>query len=187
MINVLHIVILEAQENVNNHSNQISQGMTKTAIIYSSKYGTTEKVAKMIAEKIAGNNEVTLIALNDDPKPDISTYNKVILGTSIYKGKPRSNMKDFYKNNQATFENKIIGLFICGGATKEQDKQKELKNAYPGYLHKVAIAESFIDGEYQLDKMSTIEKIMIRMKEKVKESVSNLDYDAIDVFSSKMK
>ena len=159
----------------------------KTAIIYSSKYGTTEKVANMIAEKIAETNDVTLIALNDNPTPDISGYDKVILGTSIYMGKPRDNMKDYSKKRQVAFEGKIIGLFICGGETRQDKQAEELKKAYPDYLHDMALAEGFMGGEYNLEKMGTIERKVIKMKAKVKESKSFLNYEAIDAFATQMK
>ncbi len=175
-----------AQKNMKN-SGSTSRNAVKTAIVYSSKYGTTEKVAKMVAEKMAENNDVTLIALNDNPRPDITAYSKVILGTSIYVGKPRENMKEFCKNNHAAFEGKTIGLFVCGGEMSEEKRQEELKNAYPDYLHEAAVAENFMGGEYQLDKMSFVEKKVIQMVKKVRESASNLDYDAINVFSIKMK
>lgn len=164
-----------------------SSSTTKTAIVYSSKYGTTEKVAGMIAEKIADSNDVTLISLVDVPMPDISGYDKIILGTSIYMGKPRDEMKKFTKNNESAFVGKIVGLYVCGGEKREDKKQKELQGAYPDYLHNMALAEGFMGGEYNFEKMSSMEKKVIKMKAKTKESASFLDYDAIDVFSSKIK
>lgn len=159
----------------------------RTVIIYSSKYGTTEKVANMIAEKISETNDVTLIALNEVPNPDISGYEKVILGTSIYMGKPRDNMKDFTKKKEAVFENKIVGLFICGGETKQDKQAEELKKAYPDYLHNMAKVESFMGGEYNLEKMSSFERKAIKMISKVKESTSFLNYEAIGNFANQMK
>ena len=46
----------------------------KTAIIYASKYGTTEKVAGSIANKLKETNEVKLFSLRKNPNPDISGY-----------------------------------------------------------------------------------------------------------------
>lgn len=159
----------------------------RTVIVYSSKYGTTEKVANMIAEKIESNNDVTLVSLVDNPRPDLSAYDKIILGTSIYMGKPRDEMKDFTRKNEAAFAGKTVGLFVCGGEKKEDKRQKELKSAYPDYLHKMALAEGFMGGEYNFEKMSSFEKKVIKMRAKTSESTSFLDYEAIDAFADKMK
>lgn len=177
----------EASAATNNEVTTEPGQKMKTAIIYSSKHGTTEKVANMIADKIAETNDVTLIALNDNPTPDISGYEKVILGTSIYMGKPRDNMKNYTKNRQAAFDGKIIGLFICGGETRPDKQAEELKKAYPDYLHNMALAEGFMGGEYNLEKMGTMERKAIKMKAKIKESKSFLNYEAIDAFAIQMK
>ena len=56
----------------------------KTAIIYTSKYGTTEKAAVSIAEKLKETSEVELFSLKKCPNPDINGFDTVILGTPIY-------------------------------------------------------------------------------------------------------
>lgn len=56
----------------------------KTAIIYYSKKGTTQKVAKIISEKL--NSEEDLINLKQNTPLDISSYDRIIIGTPIYAG-----------------------------------------------------------------------------------------------------
>ena len=157
----------------------------KTAIIYSSKYGTTEKVARIIARKIEAENDVTLIPLADTPAPDISGYEKIILGTSIYAGKSRANMRKFCKKYGSVLNEKIIGLFVCG--MQSAKKAEELRDAYPEKLHNIAKAEDYMGGEFLLEKMNFLVSQFVRRLEKTEISVSKLDYDAIDVFSNKMK
>lgn len=53
----------------------------KTAIIYYSKHGTTERVAHLIGEH--SFNEVDYISLKECSKLDIGTYDRIILGTSL--------------------------------------------------------------------------------------------------------
>jgi menaquinone-dependent protoporphyrinogen oxidase len=55
----------------------------KTAIIYTSKHGTTAKVVQMIAGRLSGH-QVSLIDLKKDPHPDLNSFDGIILGTSIY-------------------------------------------------------------------------------------------------------
>ena len=53
----------------------------KTAIIYYSKHGTTERVTHLIGEKLT--NKVDYISLKECPRPDIRTYDRIILGTAM--------------------------------------------------------------------------------------------------------
>jgi menaquinone-dependent protoporphyrinogen oxidase len=64
----------------------------KTAIIYVSKHGTTEKVARMIAGKL-GSREVSFFNLKTDKNPDITPFDAVILGTPVYAGSPSKRMQ----------------------------------------------------------------------------------------------
>lgn len=156
----------------------------KTAIIYSSKYGTTEKVAKIIAQRIEAENDVALISLADTPAPDISGYEKIILGTSIYAGKSRANMRKFCKKYDSVLEKKIIGLFVCG--MQSAKKTEELRDAYPEKLHSIAKAEDYMGGELLLEKMSFLVSQLVRRMEKTNISVSKLDSTAIEAFSNTM-
>ena len=64
-----------------------------TLIVYSSKYGCTEKCAKLIKEKL--NEEVDLVNLKNVKDIDIYKYNKVIIGGSIYIGKIQKSVTEF--------------------------------------------------------------------------------------------
>ena len=131
----------------------------KTAIIYYSKHGTTERVAHLIGEKLSPEPEY--ISLKEFYNPDIQDYDRIILGTSIYAGHPGKLMND----NQEV---------------------EQLKNAFPEYLHSNALAEAILGGEFLFNKMNFIEKFVTRKITKVTCSVSNLRYDAITVFLEKL-
>lgn len=156
----------------------------KTAIIYSSKNGTTAKVANMIAAQIGAENDVSLISLSETPDPDLSSYGKVILGTSVYAGKPRKEMSRFCREYRDVIENKIIGLFVCG--MQPEKKEEELKDAYPEYLHNKANAEAFVGGELLFEKMSFFIRRLMKRMAKTDTSVSKLDNAAIEAFSVAM-
>ena len=57
----------------------------KTAIIYTTTYGTTEKVANYIAEKLHYKN-IDVVELKHNTDFDVSPYDIVILGASVYLG-----------------------------------------------------------------------------------------------------
>jgi menaquinone-dependent protoporphyrinogen oxidase len=52
-----------------------------TAIIFTSKHGTTAKVAQMIAERLTGH-QVSIIDLKKDKHPDIHSFDGIILENS---------------------------------------------------------------------------------------------------------
>ena len=53
----------------------------KTAILFSSKHGTTAKVATILAEKL-GDENINLINLKTETNPNLDAYDAVILGTA---------------------------------------------------------------------------------------------------------
>ena len=56
-----------------------------TLIVYASKYGCTEKCVKLMSKKL--NDKVDLINLKNINDIDLSKYDKVIIGGSIYIGR----------------------------------------------------------------------------------------------------
>ena len=151
----------------------------KTAIIYYSKHGTTERVAHLIGENL--NHKVDYISLRENAKPDIRTYDRIILGTSIYAGTPGRKFSQFCNKNRSLLKEKVIGLFICC-MNKEQEVE-EMNNAFPEYLQQSAIPKAILGGEFLFDKMNCIERFITKKVVKIESSVSCLRYDAIREFA----
>lgn len=151
----------------------------KTAIIYYSKHGTTERVAHLIGENL--NHKVDYISLRENAKPDIRTYDRIILGTSIYAGTPGRKFSQFCNKNRSLLKEKVIGLFICC-MNKEQEVE-EMNNAFPEYLQQSAIPKAILGGEFLFDKMNCIERFITKKVAKIESSVSCLRYDAIREFA----
>lgn len=154
--------------------------MKKIAIIYTSKYGTTEKVAKLLADKL--EYKVTLISLKQNNNPDIDAFDTIILGTSIYAGSPRKEITKFCKKNQNRLLEKTIGLFICGMQPGMDVRNKQIVKAYPEPLRQHAKIAAFLGGEFQFEKMNFLEKFIAKKASKVTNSVSSIDYSAIEEF-----
>lgn len=151
----------------------------KTAIIYYSKHGTTERVAHLIGENL--NHKVDYISLRENAKPDIRTYDRIILGTSIYASTPGRKFSQFCNKNRSLLKEKVIGLFICC-MNKEQEVE-EMNNAFPEYLQQSAIPKAILGGEFLFDKMNCIERFITKKVAKIESSVSCLRYDAIREFA----
>lgn len=159
--------------------------MMNIAIVYSSKYGATEKMAQLIAHKIGTGSSVSLVYLRKSAIPDLASYDKVVLGTPIYGGKPSGSMTRFCKEKKEELTKKVVGLFVCGLEGKEEKRKEELKSAYPDYLHSVAVADGFLGGEINIEKLNFFERLVMRMMGK-KSSFSAFRNDAIEAFCKKL-
>ena len=157
----------------------------KIAIIYASKHGTTEKVATSIADKLRETNEVELFSLKKNANPDISGFDTIILGSSIYAGQASGKMKSFCKANETVLLQKKLALFVCGMHPDKEEQEKELKNAYSEDLQKKAMATGFLGGEFLFEKMNFFERIIIKKIAKTTNSVHQIDSEAIDNFITK--
>ena len=162
-------------------------GGMNIAIIYASKYGTTEKVAASIAEKLTGKNEVELFSLKNNPFPDISRFEMIILGSSIYAGQASKKIKAFCKINEPLLLQKRIGLFVCGMHIDKEEREKELKLAYSEALHEKSEASCFLGGEFLFEKMNFFERLIIKKIAKTTKTVHRIDWDAIVDFAEKLK
>lgn len=132
----------------------------KTLIIYSTKYGSTEKCAKMLSEKLTGR--VELVNIKKDSIPDLNQYNKIIIGGSIYIGKIQKEITEFCEKNIHILKDKIIGLFICCGLPEKVD----LGIYFPKELIEIAVIKEVFGGELNKEKMNLIDKMITNIMEK---------------------
>jgi len=158
----------------------------KITVIYASKHGTTEKVAYSIAEKLKETNEVEMFSLNKNANPDISGFEMVILGSSIYAGQASKKMKTFCRVNESVLLQKKTGLFVCGMHHDKAERGKELKEAYTEALQNNAVAAGFMGGEFLFEKMNFFERLIIKKVSKTTTSVHRIDWEAVNEFVEKL-
>lgn len=97
----------------------------KTLVVYFSKYGQTEAIAKRIANILRGDNHevATINALTALSLDSLESFDTVILGSPIYTGKHSKHLKRFIKKqlnalqkaNTAFFS---VSLSAAGGASQ---------------------------------------------------------------------
>ncbi len=163
-----------------------------TLIAYATKNGSTEKCAKILSQKLAAN--VDLCNLKNDKNYDLSKYDKVIIGSSIYIGQIRKETKKFCENNLDDLKSKKLGVFICCMGEGEE-ALGQIENAFPKELLENAVAKDYFGGEFIFDKMSFLEKFAIKMVSKndknkepvdTKNNISNILEESIDKFALKV-
>lgn len=155
----------------------------KTLIAFSTTHGCTEKTANELKQFMGG--KVDLVNLKDNFNPDISSYDKVIIGGSIHAGQIQKRVKDFCKNNIQKLKGKEFGLFICCMEVGEK-AEIQLNDAFPKQLLNDAKAVGYFGGEFNFEKMNFFQKMIIKKVAQVEHTTSKIDYPAIEKFSKKM-
>jgi len=149
----------------------------KTAIIYTSKHGTTRKVAAEIAGLLSPN-EVTLIMAGQKEETDLELYDKIIVGGSIHAGTISKSLRKFLKSHRNLLLRKHLGLFLC--CMFEEEAEEQMHRAFPEDLRNHAKSCHLVGGEYLFEEMNFIEKAMTRKIAGVSDSVSRLKHDKIN-------
>ncbi|KKM10575.1 flavodoxin [Clostridiales bacterium PH28_bin88] len=154
----------------------------KTAIVFSSTHGTTEKASQLLGEHIKG--DVEIIDLRKCPNPSLEEYNSVILGSSIHAGSGQSRVNQFIKKHQSVLITKQIGLFLC--CMYEGDQAvKQFETAYPEELREISVANGLFGGEFIFSKMNFLERQIVKKVSGITNDVSKLDVNEIKKFADK--
>lgn len=155
----------------------------KTAIIYKSSHGTTEKVAYMLARRLTETGEeVRVIDLAKTRRPHISDYEKMIIGGSIHVGRIQKEIRAYCEKNMDMLLTKKLGIYICCMAADEKTRSNEFESSFPDELKQYAAAKGIMGGEFLLEKMNFIEKLVVRKIAHAKETVHDIDLDAVEKF-----
>lgn len=93
--------------------------MTKIIVIYASKSGNTEKIAKSIAEQL--NCEAVKVTQTSPSGFDLEIYDWIFLGTGLYAGTPNEDIVKFLGNLNLKSQ-KQFALFITWGGASGSDK-----------------------------------------------------------------
>lgn len=154
----------------------------KGIIIYSTKYGSVEKAAKILKSKLQDN--IVLANVMKEKVPSLEEFDTVMLGGSIYVGKIQKKLTSYINQHISELLNKKVGLFICAG--QEEVLQKELETAFPKELYDYAAAKEVFGHEINLEKATFFDKLVIRNMIGIKQSYSKIDQDRIENFAKKM-
>jgi menaquinone-dependent protoporphyrinogen oxidase len=155
----------------------------KTLILFSTKYGSVEKTARLLAGKLEGDTVIRNI--NEGP-PELDGYDNIIFGGSIYVGKIQNELKFFISDNLDTLLAKNVGLFVNAGEPDELEMKKQLDNSFPRELLDKAVAVGVFGHAVDLTKVTLIEKILLRLLKGVKASYEQFYEDRIAQFADKI-
>lgn len=149
----------------------------RSLIIYATKYGCVEKAATILKSKMDG--DVSLANIANKKVPTLDDYDNVILGGSIYVGKIQKLLTNYIKANLPILLHKRVGLFICAGQP-EPVRTQELEQAFPAELYNHAAAKDVFGYEFRFDKLSFLDKLIMRKVAGVTQSISDLSEEKIE-------
>lgn len=161
------------------------QSFTGTAIVYMSKHGTTGKVASRIKELLI-DEDVALINLNEQKRPDLSQCKRVIIGGSIHMGKVQRELQEFCRQNLEVLKTKNLGLFLCCMYDGEKATE-QFNNAFPEELREAAKTTALMGYELYFDRMNFIERAMTKKITGYSEFKSQIDQGQLERFARELK
>ncbi|HEX2935722.1 MAG TPA: flavodoxin domain-containing protein [Bacteroidales bacterium] len=151
----------------------------RTAIVYTTKHGTTRKVANKIKEMI-WPGDVILFNLAETRQPEIRSFDRVIIGSSVYAGSVNGRVKLFVKQNMVELLQKEVGLFTCGMFFEKAEEQ--IEKSFPALLRQHARSIRHLGGEYQFDDLNFVERFLVKKIGGATQSESHIDEKAIEGF-----
>ncbi|HOL16654.1 MAG TPA: flavodoxin domain-containing protein [Bacillota bacterium] len=151
----------------------------KTIVVYATRYGCTEKCAGMLAEKLGG--EVELCNLKRDRVDDLSAYDRVVIGGSIYIGKIQKEVTAFCTKHLNELKEKQVGLFIC--CMSEEAAEKQLHSSFPPELLARASARGCFGGEFIFGRMKGLDRFIAKKVSKAEQDVFRIDETRIAEFA----
>jgi menaquinone-dependent protoporphyrinogen oxidase len=155
----------------------------KTLIIYASKYGSAEKCSNLLRDKL--NDEVEIVNIKKESIPEITLFDNIIVGGSIYMGRIQKEVKQFCLKNISVLKNKNLGFFICC-MNENEGAEKQINTSFPEELLKNAVARGYFGGEFKFKKMNFLEGFIIKKISKTSEDSSKLLQENINEFAQLM-
>jgi menaquinone-dependent protoporphyrinogen oxidase len=113
--------------------------MTKSLIVYGTRYGAAASTAEEIATVLRGKGlEVDVVNAKEQKIKEISQYDLVIVGSGIQMHRWTSEPEDFLKKHQKELANKKLALFVCCGSATDKQKPDAAEKAKCKYLDEKA-------------------------------------------------
>ena len=154
-----------------------------TLILYMTTHGCTEKATRMLMNCL--NDDINIVNLDGFPDPNLSLFDRVIIGGSIHVGEIQKGLRKYCERNLDDLLTKKVGLFICC-LYNGDIARKQFEDAWPLQLLNHATAKGLFGGEITFGKMNDMEKMIVEKVAKIDQDVSKLDQPAIRVFAQKL-
>lgn len=154
----------------------------KTLILYTSKHGATREIAERIAKQIGA---ATLFNLNDGKAPPLDEYDAVLIGSPVYAGQVRSEIKTFAAQHADILKTKTLGLFLSG--INQEGMPNYLDANFPKEIVTHAKATAMLGGVFDPAKAGFFEKLIMRAVAKKSTYTNTLSDEEIKRFMEALR
>ena len=151
----------------------------KTLVVYASRQGCSERSARLICRALGEGCEVVDLERGDDILPD--AYDTVVVGGPIYYGRMAPRVKAFCEAHREMLLQRRLGLYICCMHSGEV-AQQELRAAFAPELLAHATARGIFGGELHLERVSFIERFMVRAVVRSEYSINTFSEERVARF-----
>jgi menaquinone-dependent protoporphyrinogen oxidase len=136
-------------------------------IAYSSKYGSTEEIARKISDTLTAKGFSTTL-LPARKATDLSGFGAVVLGSAAYMGRWRREAAAFLRNNERALAEKRTWIFSSGPTGTEKPNAFMNDKSLPDSLQQIAdrirpVDVTVFHGKVDADKLNFFEKKIIKM------------------------
>ena len=154
----------------------------KTLILYATKHGATREIARRIADRMDG---AALYDLKQGGVPALSEFDCVIVGSPVYAGTIRKEVKAFVSQNASALQGKRLGLFLSGMSA---DKEKEVFDAnFPPDILQSAKTASNLGYIFNPANAGFMERFIMKAIAKQSGYLENIDDGKIEQFAEAVK
>lgn len=151
----------------------------KIVVAYASAQGCPGKSVALIRRLLDDNCDT--FNLDSGADIDLDGYETVIIGGPIRFGRMTASVQRFCQNHLAALLQRRVGLFICsmqgGGAALQ-----ELQQAFPAELLAHAGATGIFGGEIHLERISFIERFIVRAVVRTEYNVTTFSEERVSRF-----
>ena len=140
-----------------------------------------------------------VVNLKETVPADLSSYDKIIIGGSIYMGQIQQVVKEFCNNNAEVLKCKKIGLFIVGMLDDPDTIKMTLISSFTNDLVELAVVSDSFGGIFKMKKLKFMERMIVKMVSKKtaednnvenlydgKTDISKLSEERINAFADKI-
>lgn len=133
----------------------------RVAVLYGSKYGFTKEIATTLRNALGDHAAIYNLM---EETPMLEDYEGLVIGTAVYMGKGRKEVREFIHQNKEALKHKKIWLFLSGANGEELNKQLEI--CFTKALVEVSIFSTHVGYKLDREKMSILDKLIMKMVNK---------------------
>lgn len=172
-------------------------------IVYGTKYGSTTDVSNRLAEKLRDNGaDVDVFDIKQSKPQEIHSYDRIVLGSSIFVGAWTKEMQQFISENIEAWKSQPMYYFACCGDMVFGTK--DVESCHDMYVIKAAEnmglpeprASSVLGGFFDFSRYGLLVKAVLQAKGLQRDMKQNgmdvsqpydfRDWDAVDRLATRI-